>query len=148
MCDFAEQMRGVHAQLWDVLTGDCKATLVGHTSHVVSIAFTPDGKKVVTASWDETVKLWDTAEAFVDHTFTGHLGKVNCVCVAPDGDTIISGGEDKTVKLWKISTGVCVCVKSLRADELWWTGCVCLHVCVCMCLLVFVCVCVCVCVCV
>jgi WD40 repeat protein len=116
---------GCPLQLWALSTGELKDTLIGHTSHVVGLAFTPDGSKLVSAAWDETLKAWDVESGEVLHTFTGHQGKVHCVCCAPDGDTIISGGEDKCIKLWRISTGACFHTipsdpygKSSHADEI------------------------------
>jgi WD40 repeat protein len=47
------------ARLWDTDTGKELAVLRGHESSVVSAAFSPDGTKVVTTSWDKTARLWD-----------------------------------------------------------------------------------------
>ncbi len=44
-------------QVWELGTGELKDTLIGHTSHVVGVAFTPDGKKLLSAGWDETIKV-------------------------------------------------------------------------------------------
>ena len=86
----------------DQATGAVLKILIGHSSHVSSVAWIPGStNRLVSASWDETVKLWDVDAGTAIYTFTGHLGKVNCLAVSPDGDCIISGGEDKLVKLWK-----------------------------------------------
>lgn len=43
--------------MWELGTGELKDTLIGHTSHVVGVAFTPDGKKLLSSGWDETIKV-------------------------------------------------------------------------------------------
>jgi WD40 repeat protein len=45
--------------LWDATTGRETHTLKGHTSGVMWVAFSPDGKRIVSGSWDNTLKLWD-----------------------------------------------------------------------------------------
>ena len=42
--------------MWDLSTGECKSTLKGHTDRVTSVAISPDGKSIVSGSWDNTVR--------------------------------------------------------------------------------------------
>jgi WD40 repeat protein len=79
------------------------ATLKGHTEAVYSLAFTPDGKYVVTGSGDRTLKVWETATGKEFKTFagpTGHQNLVLGVAVSPDGTLIASCGSDNSAKLW------------------------------------------------
>ena len=77
----------------------------GHTGAVMSVAFSPDGKTLASASWDNTIKLWDTATGQELRTLTGHTYWVAAVAFSPDGKTLASGGWDKTVKVWDVATG-------------------------------------------
>ncbi len=113
--------------LWDVATGDERRTFGGpkdrwdktlkflglrsftkHTSFVYSVAFSPDGRFVLSGSGDNTkgeLKLWDVATGKELRTFSGHTGSVRSVAFSPDGRFALSGAEDKTLKLWEVASG-------------------------------------------
>ncbi|KIM28371.1 hypothetical protein M408DRAFT_57282, partial [Serendipita vermifera MAFF 305830] len=80
--------------------------LFGHTDIVSSVAFSPDGKRIVSGSSDKTVRVWDaeTGQA-VGAPFQGHDQGVNSVAFSPDGKRIVSGSDDKTVRVWDAETG-------------------------------------------
>src|SRR5262245_24272395 len=83
------------------------ATLKGHTESVYAIAFTPDGKQVVTGSFDRSLKLFETATGKEVKTFAGPQGHQNLVlalAISPDGQQLASGSSDNTVKVWDIPT--------------------------------------------
>jgi hypothetical protein len=89
--------------LWDVRTGQELRTLHGHMSGVSSVAFTPDGQVLASASGFE-VKLWDVRTGQELRTLRGHTGSVTSVAFAADGQVLASASRFE-VKLWDVRTG-------------------------------------------
>lgn len=102
--------------LWDVESRLRLATLLGHQDHVNSVAFSPDGTKLLTGSKDGTARLWEvTAGAPIDlwgevHSvsvreiavFDWQVGRVHAVAYAPDGLRAALAGEDGAVVVWDV----------------------------------------------
>jgi len=79
-------------------------TLHGHEADILSVAFNPDGKRIVSGGYDKTIKVWDAVTGAEVMTLGGHKGIVRCVAFSPDGRRIASGG-DGMLKLWDAGTG-------------------------------------------
>ena len=94
----------------DATTGSQAAVLSGHTDYVQSIAFSSDGRLLVSGSDDMTVKLWDMQTGGVVKTFSGHANYVLSVSISPDCTMIASGSDDWTTRLWNVQSGKCHCV--------------------------------------
>ena len=73
-------------------------TLAGHTNEVWSVAFSPDGKRIVSGG-DDAVKLWDAGTGQELLTVKGHGDIVTSVAFSRDGNRIVTGG-DNTVRVW------------------------------------------------
>ncbi|MGE4168377.1 MAG: hypothetical protein AB7E68_02420, partial [Candidatus Babeliales bacterium] len=80
-------------------------TLTGHTDSVFSVAWSPDGTKLASGSWDKTIKIWNAQTGTELQTLTGHTGFVHSVAWSPDGTKLASGSYDKTIKIWDAQTG-------------------------------------------
>jgi WD40 repeat protein len=78
--------------------------LNGHSSMVVSVSFSPDGKTIASASGDTTIKIWDVVTGKEITTLTGHRHAVMSVRFSPDGKMIASASTDKSIKLWNVAT--------------------------------------------
>lgn len=92
-----------NVELWSAATGDKIHTLTGHKSSVTSVAFSPDGKILVSGSDDGIINLWDTSTGKIIDTFSGGVANIGSIAFSPDGETFAVGGLI-AVELWNIKT--------------------------------------------
>jgi WD40 repeat protein len=64
------------------------------------VAFSPNGKQVVSGSFDKSVKLWNVETGTELSTMSAHLDRVSSVAFSADGQWAMSGSSDKTIRLW------------------------------------------------
>ena len=101
-------------RLWDAATGrpfgepmthKGLVDAVGLSAWVNAVAFSPDGRAVLTGSEDKTARLWDSATGRPVGEPMTHQNSVLAVAFSPDGRAVLTGSEDKTARLWDAATG-------------------------------------------
>jgi WD40 repeat protein len=105
---YALSCRADTIQMWELSTGRRLQTFTGHTNTVMSVCVTPDGKRVLSAGSDTTVRVWDLSSGRRLQTLTGHADHVMSVSVSPDCRFAVSEGADATIRLWELSSGRCL----------------------------------------
>ena len=88
-------------KIWDASTGDEIETLTGHEEPVTCAVFLPGGR-VVSGSWDDTIRVWNGDKSI---TLRGHTGDVTALAIDSKGKRIVSASEDKTLRIWDTESG-------------------------------------------
>ena len=109
-------------RLWNTETGKLQATFEGHRDSVQSVAFSPDGKTLVSSCMDRTIKLWDVESDRLRATLKGHKGCVSSVAFSPDGKTLASASDDNTIKLWDMETATLTATFGGHSGGVFWVA--------------------------
>ncbi|MSU34252.1 MAG: hypothetical protein EXS36_03910 [Pedosphaera sp.] len=105
-----------YLKIWDIETNQEVVSFKAHPTFLFALAFSPDGKTLVTGGGDQKIYFWDIAalnpQAAVTGTLQsnpelrkmatlqGHLHEVWAVPFSPDGQSLVSGGKDGTTQFW------------------------------------------------
>jgi eukaryotic-like serine/threonine-protein kinase len=76
-----------------------------HREAAYCVCFSPDSKRVATASRDKTARVWDVESGRLLLTLSGHTGEINSVAFSPDGRRIATASDDRTLRLWDATSG-------------------------------------------
>jgi WD40 repeat protein len=115
----ATEASDITAQVWGATTGECLIAYRGHGRllkgprnittwrmvPVFGVAWSPDGGRIASASYDTTVQVWNSTTGRHLLTYSQHTGLVYGVAWSPDGKQIASASDDKTVQVWEVTTG-------------------------------------------
>ena len=93
-------------RIWDVRTGRRIAVSEPQFGAAMTLAFSPDGRRVATPNLDGLGEVWDPRSGRISATFRGHTGPVYSLAYSPDGRTVATGGTDGTARIWDAATGV------------------------------------------
>jgi WD40 repeat protein len=91
--------------LWEARGNRLATRWRGHTEGILSVAFSPGGRRIASASMDRTIRVWDVAAGECQAVLQGHTGDVFSAVFHPDGTRIASSSRDRTIRLWDVATG-------------------------------------------
>ncbi|KAI0315245.1 WD40-repeat-containing domain protein [Amylostereum chailletii] len=90
-------------RVWDIITGNCKWVLVGHTQKVYSVVLDTIRNQACSGSMDGTVRVWNLQTGECQHTLTGHTSLVGLLGLSPLH--LVSAAADSTLRIWDPETG-------------------------------------------
>lgn len=93
------------AYIWDMDTARIIRTLEGHDYIITSIDFTPDSKRILTSSWDKTIKLWNVETGDLIRTYKNSSYFISNVAALPNSTSFLSGDDNGTIWHIEIDTG-------------------------------------------
>jgi WD40 repeat protein len=79
--------------------------------------FSPDGSRIVTASFDNTARLWDAATGAALATLSGHTDRVYSAAFSPDGSRVVTASADHTARVWDATTGAALATLAGHAGQ-------------------------------
>jgi WD40 repeat protein len=91
-------------RFWDTATGEYLRTLPGHTAGVCSLAFSPDGQKIASGSYDRTLLVRETGTG-AQLPPMAHGATIHTVAFSRSGNLLASGGDDRVIREWEINQG-------------------------------------------
>lgn len=100
----ASGSRDKSIKIWDLATGRCVATFVGHDNWIRGLRFHPNGKFLVSVSDDKSIRIWDIAQGRAIKTIQdAHPHFISCLDFCVNNPHVATGSVDDTVKIWKCS---------------------------------------------
>lgn len=104
--------------LWNVRTGRLERVFVGHQDSIFQFVLTPDGEKVVSTSFDQTIRIWNTATAAQEGViFTGAVQLA--VAIGPRGERLATSQLDGGITIWDLATETAVHNLSAQSPQIW-----------------------------
>ncbi|KAG2757632.1 WD40 repeat-like protein [Suillus brevipes Sb2] len=104
-------------KIWDAKTGKLVATLEGHTDLVRCLAWTKDGKTLISASVDSSIRTWNTTKWKQTAVLDEHTDVVRAIAISPNDRILASASDDKTARLWNLDNGQPIGSPIQHADD-------------------------------
>ena len=94
-------------RLWQISTGKELRSMTGHSKAISQVAFSRDGKMLMSSGFDGVIRIWETSTGKELKALRGHKARVESCGFTPDGKRVVSCGDqdDQTVRLWDVETG-------------------------------------------
>ncbi len=96
---------GDTARVYDVRTGEAVTPPLPHHNAIVHAEFSPDGRRVVTASMDQTARVWDAATGAPISPSLTHASGIEFAEFSPDGRRVVTASDDNTARVWDAESG-------------------------------------------
>jgi len=96
--------QGKELKMWELDTKTAVRDFVGHSDVISSMRLTADGQKLLSASWDGSIRLWNIGSGLMEQKFSGHRGAVHVAIFSQDGKNIFSAGADRQIRVWDITS--------------------------------------------
>ena len=93
-------------RVWDVATGRPLTRWLKHTRGISSVAFSPDGRRLLTGSNDDTARVWDAVTGEPVSPPLRHRDTVNVAKFTPDGNAIVTASADNAWRIWRLLANV------------------------------------------
>ena len=91
--------------MWDVAKGKRKKTLKKHTHEIRKVAFSPDGKTLLSYDRLQILNFWEVGTGKLIYSLRDHINIATSISLSPDGLTLVSGGLNGYIHLWDVTTG-------------------------------------------
>jgi len=111
-----------YLRILNYVSGETVRVFEGHTTKISSIRISVD-KKLISGSWDKTIRVWDIESGDCSGVFCGHTAFVNSISIDSKKDRVFSGSFDGTIRIWDLATGemlyatVARGIRSLEVDS-------------------------------
>ena len=99
-----------------------RVELSGHKREINSAAFSPDGTRIVTASWDKTARIWNAQSGEQIATLAGHKKAVYSAAFSPDGTRIVTASRDNTARVWNAQSGAMLVTLAGHEDYIYFAA--------------------------